>query len=133
MGDGLPGLRYRPDLEGLRAVAILLVIAAHAGVPWLAGGFIGVDVFFVLSGYLITGLLVEELRAEGRVRFARFYARRLRRLLPALLVMLLATGAMAAWLLPYGEQVHQARAGAAAAISVWSGAPSSPWSCCSQL
>lgn len=116
MGDGLPGLRYRPDLEGLRAVAILLVIAAHAGVPWLAGGFIGVDVFFVLSGYLITGLLVEELRAEGRVRFARFYARRLRRLLPALLVMLLATGAMAAWLLPYGEQVHQARAGAAAAL-----------------
>jgi peptidoglycan/LPS O-acetylase OafA/YrhL len=80
--------RYRPDLEGMRAVAILAVIAAHAGVPGLAGGFIGVDVFFVLSGYLITGLLVQEHQANGRVDFAAFYVRRFRRLLPALLLML---------------------------------------------
>ena len=72
-------LGYRADLEGLRAVAILLVVAVHAGVPWLRGGFVGVDVFFVLSGFLITGLLVQEVSDTGRLRFAEFYVRRLRR------------------------------------------------------
>lgn len=80
---------FRLDIEGLRAIAILLVVAAHAGVPWLAGGFIGVDVFFVLSGFLITGKLVQEATATGRIRLLPFYVRRLRRLLPALLLMLL--------------------------------------------
>ena len=76
-------LGYRGDIEGLRAVAILLVIAAHAGMPWLTGGFIGVDVFFVLSGYLITGLLLQEIKETGGLRLWKFYARRMRRLLPA--------------------------------------------------
>src|SRR6185437_9350194 len=84
-------LGYRADIEGLRAVAILLVVAVHAGVQWLPGGFVGVDVFYVLSGYLITGLLVQETETTGRLRFANFYARRLRRLLPALLLMLAVT------------------------------------------
>lgn len=84
-------LGYRGDVEGLRAVAILLVVAAHAGVGLLRGGFIGVDVFYILSGYLITGLLVQERATTGRLGFARFYARRLRRLLPALLLMLAVT------------------------------------------
>ena len=82
---------FRPDIEGLRAVAILLVVAYHAGVPGFAGGFVGVDVFFVLSGYLITGLLFEELSRTGRIAFKQFYARRARRLLPGCALMLLAT------------------------------------------
>ena len=82
---------FRPDIEGLRAVAILLVVAYHAGVPGFGGGFIGVDVFFVLSGYLITGLLVDEWSRKGRIDFKRFYARRARRLLPGAALMLLAT------------------------------------------
>lgn len=65
---------FRPDLQGLRAIAILLVVLAHANVPFAQGGFIGVDVFFVLSGYLISGLLIRELRQTGRIRFLRFYA-----------------------------------------------------------
>ena len=84
-------LGYRGDIEGLRAVAILLVIADHAGVPWLTGGFVGVDVFFVLSGYLITGLLLQEIRETGGLRLWKFYVRRLRRLLPALLFMVTCT------------------------------------------
>ena len=109
---------FRPDIEGLRAVAILLVIAAHAGVPWLAGGFIGVDVFFVLSGYLITRLLADELTRTGSLQFARFYARRFRRLLPALLLMLCVTALLGAQLAPVSQQGWQADAAAAAAL--WS-------------
>src|SRR5215831_10005090 len=86
---------FRTDIEGLRGVAILLVVAFHAGVSWLAGGYVGVDVFFVLSGYLITTMLAREVIATGDVDFADFYARRARRLLPALVVVLLATLAIA--------------------------------------
>jgi peptidoglycan/LPS O-acetylase OafA/YrhL len=82
---------FRPDLQGIRAVAILAVVAYHIGIPGFSGGFIGVDVFFVLSGYLITGLLVREAGSSGRVSFRRFYSRRLRRLLPVSAVVLLVT------------------------------------------
>ncbi|MFK2879017.1 acyltransferase family protein [Rhodanobacter hydrolyticus] len=109
-------LGYRADLEGLRAVAILLVVAVHAGVPWLRGGFVGVDVFFVLSGFLITGLLVNEITSTGRLSFAEFYVRRLRRLLPALLVMLLIVGALASLLLAPAEQLGQSSAAATATL-----------------
>ena len=109
-------LGYRADLEGLRAVAILLVVAVHAGVPWLRGGFVGVDVFFVLSGFLITGLLVQEVSDTGRLRFAEFYVRRLRRLLPALLTMLLVVGVLASLLLAPAEQHEQSSAAAMAAL-----------------
>ncbi len=91
MPEKTAGLPFRPDLQGLRAIAILLVVLAHAGVTFFSGGFVGVDVFFVLSGYLITGLLQRELAQDGRLAFVRFYARRLRRLLPALVVMLAVT------------------------------------------
>ncbi|GAA4841545.1 acyltransferase family protein [Kitasatospora terrestris] len=74
---------FRPDVEGLRAVAVLAVLGFHAAVPGLAGGFVGVDVFFVISGYLITGLLLREARATGRIRLTEFFARRARRLLPS--------------------------------------------------
>ena len=91
---------FRPDLEGLRGIAVLLVLVYHAGVPGLTGGYIGVDVFFVLSGFLITGLLVRELASTGTVSLAAFYARRARRLLPAAAVCLLVTVALSAILLP---------------------------------
>ncbi|MBD8873107.1 acyltransferase family protein [Rhodanobacter sp. DHB23] len=109
-------LGYRADLEGLRAVAILLVVAVHAGVPWLRGGFVGVDVFFVLSGFLITGLLVKEASAAGRLSFTEFYVRRLRRLLPALLAMLLVVGVLASLVLAPAEQRGQSSAAAMAAL-----------------
>jgi len=110
-------LGYRSDIEGLRAVAILLVVAAHAKVSWLAGGFVGVDVFFVLSGYLITGLLLQEIDKTGHLRFLNFYARRLRRLLPALLLVLICTCLAAAVVLAPGQQGDLAIA--AATASVW--------------
>lgn len=112
-------LGYRADLEGLRAVAILLVVAVHAGVPWLRGGFVGVDVFFVLSGFLITGLLVKETTSTGGLRFVQFYVRRLRRLLPALFLMLIVIGVLAALLLAPAEQREQSSA--ASMTALWLG------------
>ena len=81
---------FRTDIQGLRAIAVLLVVVYHAGLP-LHGGYIGVDVFFVISGFLITNHLLSEVYAGGRMRFARFYARRVRRILPASFVVLVAT------------------------------------------
>ncbi|MFB7432247.1 acyltransferase family protein [Streptomyces microflavus] len=89
---------FRPDIEGLRAVAVLAVLAFHAEIPGLAGGFIGVDVFFVISGYLITGLLVREAVSTGRIRLGDFFSRRARRLLPSAAVVLAAVAVAGAWL-----------------------------------
>ena len=117
--DSTPGafrLGYRADIEGLRAIAILLVVATHAGVTWLPGGFVGVDVFYVLSGYLITGLLVQEAAITGHLRFANFYARRLRRLLPALLLMLATTCIVANLVVAPTELPEQASSAASAAL-----------------
>ncbi len=77
------GRMLRLDIEGMRAIAVAVVVAFHAGLPGFSGGFVGVDVFFVLSGFLITGLLAREVAQTGRVRIAHFWARRVRRLLPA--------------------------------------------------
>ena len=82
-----------PALDGLRAIAVALVLADHGGIPGVSGGFIGVDVFFVLSGFLITSLLLDELGRTGRIELAGFWIRRARRLLPALLLMVLSVGA----------------------------------------
>ncbi|GAA4592006.1 peptidoglycan/LPS O-acetylase OafA/YrhL [Actinoplanes octamycinicus] len=82
---------FRSDLEGLRAIAVLLVVLGHAGVPFAAGGYVGVDVFFVISGFLITSLLLRERAATGRVSIRRFYARRALRLLPAAALVLVCT------------------------------------------
>ena len=87
------GFGYRPSLDGIRAIAALLVVLFHVGVPFFDHGYTGVDVFFVLSGFLITSLLVRELLDTGRLRFVAFYARRVRRLLPAALLVLFATAA----------------------------------------
>jgi len=83
--------RFRADVEGLRAVAILLVLIYHAGVPFFTSGYVGVDVFFVISGFLITTQLVSELDRTGRISLVAFYARRAKRLLPAAGIVLAAT------------------------------------------
>ena len=87
-----PGDRaFRPDVEGLRAVAILLVVLFHAGVSQLSGGYVGVDVFFVVSGYVITGVLLRERASTGTTSLLGFYARRARRILPAATLVLITT------------------------------------------
>jgi len=91
---------FRPDIEGLRALAVILVLLYHAGSPWFPGGFVGVDVFFVVSGFLITGLIMREIRSTGGFRFGAFYAKRARRLLPAIAVCLLAVAVLSWAVLP---------------------------------
>ena len=90
---------YRADIDGLRAVAVVSVMLFHANVPGFSGGYVGVDVFFVISGYLITGILTREL-AEGRFSFLGFYERRIRRIFPALFTMLLAVTAIGIVIFP---------------------------------
>ena len=82
--------KYRPDIDGLRAVAVLSVVAFHAFPAWMKGGFIGVDVFFVISGFLISTIIFENLD-KGTFSFAEFYARRIKRIFPALLLVLIAS------------------------------------------
>jgi peptidoglycan/LPS O-acetylase OafA/YrhL len=92
------GVKYRPDIDGLRAIAVLSVVLYHFGIGGLRGGFVGVDVFFVISGYLITGIIHSELQ-RGEFTLARFYERRARRIFPALFVVLLATMVAGLWIL----------------------------------
>jgi len=101
LGESGPEARrsgpHVPGLDGIRAVAVLGVLAFHGGVSWAGGGLLGVDIFFVLSGFLITSLLVGEWSSSGTVRFRRFYDRRARRLLPALFLTMLLVAAYAHW------------------------------------
>ncbi|MCL4065353.1 acyltransferase [Pseudomonas sp. GX19020] len=80
-------LNYRPDIDGLRTLAVVPVVLFHAGIPGFSGGYVGVDVFFVISGYLITSILLREM-SSGQYSLARFYERRIRRIFPALIAML---------------------------------------------
>jgi peptidoglycan/LPS O-acetylase OafA/YrhL len=98
--EGSERRKLRGDIEGLRAVAVVVVLLYHAGAPFLPGGFVGVDVFFVISGFLITTLLVKELAGTGTISLPGFYARRAKRLLPATAVVLLFVAAGTALLLP---------------------------------
>jgi peptidoglycan/LPS O-acetylase OafA/YrhL len=118
MTDAGSSEHFRPDIEGLRAVAILVVVAFHAGIPGFHGGFIGVDVFFVLSGYLITSLLTRELTQTGRIDMPRFYARRVRRLLPGACLALAATVLIGRYLFSPLEQTGFARAAVATSLYV---------------
>lgn len=95
---------FRPDIEGLRALAVAGVIAFHFGFTGLPGGLTGVDIFFVISGYLITKHLLAEITETGRLNLWRFYARRARRLLPASLFVILATLVAGAFILSPEEQ-----------------------------
>jgi len=96
-------LPYRPALDGIRGLAVFAVLAYHAGLPWARGGFLGVDAFFVLSGYLITSLLLTEHRATGAIGLAAFWTRRARRLLPALFLVLAAVAGYAVVFAEAGE------------------------------
>jgi peptidoglycan/LPS O-acetylase OafA/YrhL len=91
---------YRSDIDGLRAVSILAVVAYHADLPFAPGGFVGVDVFFVISGYLITALLTKELVSTGRIDLPKFWGRRIRRLLPSVLIVILVSAFLATQILP---------------------------------
>lgn len=107
--------RYNPALDGLRAVAMVMVIADHCRVPVFYQGYLGVDLFFVLSGFLITRLLMDEIDATGRVDLSGFYLRRLLRLAPALLLFLTAYLLIAPWLWPqFDLLLHVRDAGLAA-------------------
>ncbi len=110
--------RYRKDIQGLRGVAILLVLIYHSGVA-LPGGFVGVDVFFVVSGFVITQLLVEELELTGGIDLKNFYARRARRLLPALAIVTVATLIFSFLALsPFGAQQEVVATGAASSVFI---------------
>ncbi len=106
---------YLPGIDALRALAVLAVFFYHAGVEWLPGGFLGVDLFFVISGYLITTLLLREFRRGGHVKLGRFWLRRARRLLPAVGVMIALTMLVGAILEP--DRVEQLRGDAIASLA----------------
>ena len=109
------GRRHWSGLDGLRALAVLAVIGYHAGIAWVPGGFLGVDLFFVVSGFLITSLLIAELDATGRISLGRFYLRRARRLLPALLLMLALVTCLA--LLFWPQELPKVRGDLAASLT----------------
>ena len=111
------GIKHLPGVDGLRAVAVLSVMAYHAGLP-LQAGYVGVDVFFVISGYLITSLLLRERDVTGHIDLLAFYARRVRRILPALLLVIIATLALSAVFLPGASQLAVNRSATAAVAMV---------------
>lgn len=98
--DGVALDEFRPDVEGMRALAVIAVLLFHLRISAFSGGFVGVDIFFVLSGFLITRLLLRELATTGTVSLPNFWARRARRLLPASVLVLLVTVVAARWMLP---------------------------------
>ncbi|AZO67253.1 MULTISPECIES: acyltransferase family protein [unclassified Mesorhizobium] len=113
---------FRPDIEGLRALAVSGVVAFHFGLSDLPGGFTGVDIFFVISGYLITGQLLREIAEDGRLNLWRFYARRARRLLPASLFVILVTLVAGYFILSPDEQALYSKGAmfaSAYAINFW--------------
>lgn len=109
---------FRNDIAGLRTIAILSVVLVHAGVSWIPGGFVGVDVFFVISGFLITGQLLRDYEATGRINLAGFWARRARRLFPALAFVALTVLAVSPFIFSPLELKELARQAGAAVLSV---------------
>ena len=107
---------YRPDIQGLRAIAILVVVCYHSGF-FFKSGFVGVDVFFAISGYVISSSLIREIESNGRISISQFYARRIRRLLPALAVMLSVVLFASTWLSALSARVQTVRTGMFATFS----------------
>ena len=108
--------RFRRDIEGMRAVAVLVIVAYHAGVPGFSGGFVGVDVFFVISGYLITGIVVDAAGRHDTGGLAGFWARRVRRLVPGLGLMVAVTLVASALIVAPFDMLELAKEGAASAL-----------------
>ena len=108
-------LPYLPALDGLRALAVIAVLFYHAGLRWMPGGFLGVEIFFTISGYLIASLLLAEWRETGRIVLKQFWLRRARRLLPALFTVIIAALAFSVLFLP--DEVASLRKDAAAAFA----------------
>ena len=106
---------YRPEIDGLRAFAVTSVMFYHFGVG-VSAGFVGVDVFFVISGYLITLLLQREVFQLGQIDLCSFYARRFRRIAPVLIVVVLCTTAIALLLLPRASEKHEVASSASASL-----------------
>ena len=107
---------YRPDIQGLRGIAILVVVCYHSGI-FFKSGFVGVDVFFAISGYVISSSLIREIEINGRISISQFYARRIRRLLPALAVMLSIVLFASTWLSALSARVQTVRTGMFATFS----------------
>ncbi|MEX2302213.1 MAG: acyltransferase, partial [Bryobacterales bacterium] len=108
-------MRYRPEVDGLRAIAVLPVVLFHAGHAAFQGGFVGVDIFFVISGYLITSIITEDIR-QDRFSIVKFYERRIRRIFPALFAVLAVVSVAACWILLPAELEHYARSVVAATL-----------------
>ncbi len=112
------GIPYRPEVDGLRAVAVIHVVLFHAGFPWIKAGYLGVDVFFVISGYLICSLVINELHL-GHFSFSQFFERRARRILPALVCMTVLS-AFVAWFLLLPQHLEEFSQSGVAALTFWS-------------
>ena len=110
--------RFRSDIEGMRAIAILLIVAYHAGLPGFTGGFIGVDIFFVISGFLITRNLLEESSTKNSIVLSRFWARRVRRLVPGLALMVIATLIASSLIVAPFDMLEISKEGASASLYV---------------
>ncbi len=109
-------LNYRPDIDGIRGTAAIMVMGFHAGVPGFEGSYIGLDLFFVVSGFVIANLLLGEFNKTGRIKWSAFYARRARRLIPAKATMLIGVLLLSLFVLtPTGSQQETARSASAAA------------------
>lgn len=108
---------FRKDVQGLRALSVLLIFFAHAGIDAFSGGFIAVDVFFVISGYVITGLLLREYEKSGKIKLISFYGKRILRLMPALLIFVVVSLLFSMAFLPPSQQLYQY--GAATASIAW--------------
>lgn len=109
---------FRRDIQGLRAISIASVVLYHVQFPGFQGGFVGVDIFFVISGFLISGLLIDEATATGRIDLIQFWAKRARRLLPNATLTLIATLILAAFLFPAHNREALSKETAAAALYV---------------
>src|ERR1700722_4914390 len=115
-GTALGDRSFRPDVQGLRAVAVLLVVFFHSGLTFLSGGYIGVDVFFVISGFVITGVLLRERTLSGRTSLLAFYGRRCRRIIPAATLVIIVTVALAFHFLDIGQGIRTATDGRWASV-----------------
>ncbi|MDK8347347.1 acyltransferase [Brevibacterium sp. UMB1308A] len=110
--------KFRPEIQLLRAIAVLAVVVYHIQPSWLPGGFVGVDVFFVISGYLITAHMLKEVESTGRLSLSQFWANRARRILPAATLAIVVTSIVSLFVLPSTQLVDATKQGIASALYI---------------